>query len=158
LAFVRQRHGLPHGDLDRIQRQQTFLASMARVVLAGDTLTDSTKRNNLIAAIRKTTVLDRGWDIVGLARQLQGMGAGDIHFGTIPVVAISQHTAEDGDAVEVDPRQVQAFVQEQIDGMHYPDAMGLGTSTPAAFTLKGPPAPQAPLTGLQGSETVQCVN
>ena len=25
LAFVRQRHGLPHGDLDRIKRQQYFL-------------------------------------------------------------------------------------------------------------------------------------
>ena len=27
LAFVRQRHGLPHGDLDRIKRQQYFLSA-----------------------------------------------------------------------------------------------------------------------------------
>jgi LCP family protein required for cell wall assembly len=158
LAFVRQRHGLPHGDLDRIQRQQAFLASMARVVLSGDTLTDSAKRNNLIAAIKKTTVLDRGWDIVSFARQLQGMGAGDIHFSTIPVAAISQPTPHDGDAVEVDPQQVQAFVQEQIGNMRYPDAVWPELSAPAAFTLGGPPAPQAPVADPPGSGTGGCVN
>lgn len=37
LAFVRQRHGLPNGDLDRIARQQAFLSSMARTVLDAGT-------------------------------------------------------------------------------------------------------------------------
>ena len=36
LAFVRQRHGLPHGDLDRIKRQQYFLrAAFAKITSAG---------------------------------------------------------------------------------------------------------------------------
>ena len=35
LAFVRQRHGLPEGDLSRIRRQQVFLAAVADKVLAG---------------------------------------------------------------------------------------------------------------------------
>ncbi|MDN5918294.1 MAG: LCP family protein, partial [Pseudonocardia sp.] len=34
LAFVRQRHGLPDGDLDRVRRQQEFIASMAHTVLS----------------------------------------------------------------------------------------------------------------------------
>ncbi len=53
LAFVRQRHGLPGGDLDRARRQQVFLSSMAHTVLSSDTLTDSTKRNALVAAVDK---------------------------------------------------------------------------------------------------------
>ena len=35
LAFVRQRHGLPEGDLSRIRRQQVFLAAVADKILAG---------------------------------------------------------------------------------------------------------------------------
>ncbi|MGH3769945.1 MAG: LCP family protein, partial [Pseudonocardiaceae bacterium] len=38
LAFVRQRHGLPRGDLDRIVRQQAYLASLANKVLTAGTL------------------------------------------------------------------------------------------------------------------------
>ena len=43
LAFVRQRHGLPEGDLSRIRRQQVFLAAVAAKILSGGTLTDPAK-------------------------------------------------------------------------------------------------------------------
>jgi LCP family protein required for cell wall assembly len=69
LAFVRQRHGLPNGDLDRIKRQQAFMASMAKTVLSSGTLTDSTKLSALVAAIKNTVVLDNGFDIISFARQ-----------------------------------------------------------------------------------------
>ena len=48
LAFVRQRHGLPQGDLSRIRRQQVFLAAVADKILAGGTLTDPTKLSALV--------------------------------------------------------------------------------------------------------------
>ena len=40
LAFVRQRHGLPRGDLDRIVRQQAYMASLVSKVLSSGTLTN----------------------------------------------------------------------------------------------------------------------
>ncbi len=40
LAFVRQRHGLPEGDLSRIRRQQVFLAAVADKILSSGTLTN----------------------------------------------------------------------------------------------------------------------
>ena len=43
LAFVRQRHGLPNGDLDRIVRQQAFLGALANKVLSADMLTSPAK-------------------------------------------------------------------------------------------------------------------
>ncbi len=116
LAFVRQRYGLPNGDLDRIQRQHAFMAGMAKTVLSEGTLTDSTKLSNLIAAIKKAVVLDKGFDIITFAQQLQGISAGHLHFVTVPIVTISLHTPSDGDAVEVDPQQVQAYIQQQING------------------------------------------
>ena len=43
LAFVRQRHGLPLGDLDRVKRQQVFMASLAKTVTSSGTLTNPWK-------------------------------------------------------------------------------------------------------------------
>ncbi|MGH3924962.1 MAG: LCP family protein, partial [Pseudonocardiaceae bacterium] len=50
LAFVRQRHGLPRGDLDRVVRQQVFLASLANRVLSAGTLANPGRISELIAA------------------------------------------------------------------------------------------------------------
>ncbi|WP_326566128.1 LCP family protein [Amycolatopsis rhabdoformis] len=114
LQFVRQRHGLPNGDLDRIKRQQVFMASMAKTILSAGTLADPGKLGNLITAVKKAVVVDSGWDIVGFAQQLHGMSAGALKFVTVPVVNISLKTPSDGDAVEVDPKQVQQFVRQQL--------------------------------------------
>src|SRR5690606_30791260 len=43
LAFVRQRHGLPRGDLDRVVRQQVFMTGLVRKMLSTGTLTDPAK-------------------------------------------------------------------------------------------------------------------
>lgn len=111
LKFVRQRHGLLRGDLDRVVRQQVFMAGMASKVLSAGTLTDPGKLSNLVAAIQKSVVLNQGWDIFGFARQMKGLTGGKLEFRTIPVVNPDYTTPEDGSAVEVDPAQVHAFVQ-----------------------------------------------
>ncbi|MFI9383664.1 LCP family protein [Kutzneria sp. NPDC052558] len=125
LAFVRQRHGLPNGDLDRIRRQQAFMSSMAKTVLSAGTLANPGKLNDLIAAVKKAVVIDQGWDVLQFAQQLQGMSTGNIKFVTIPIVSITLQTPNDGDAVEVDPQQVQQFVRQTI---------GAATSTSGAPT------------------------
>ncbi|WP_018333834.1 LCP family protein [Actinomycetospora chiangmaiensis] len=126
LAFVRQRHGLPGGDLDRARRQQVFLSSMAHTVLGSDTLTDSTKRNALIDAVDKAVTVDRQLDVLDLATQLQGVSSGSIGFHTIPIVNASYDTKEDGEAVEVDPAAVQKYISDTVSGA------GQATPAPAA--------------------------
>jgi LCP family protein required for cell wall assembly len=116
LAFVRQRHGLPNGDLDRIKRQQAFMSSMAKTVLSAGTLANPGKLDNLIEAVKKAVVIDQGWDVLQFAQQLQGMSTGNIKFLTIPIVSITLQTPHDGDAVQVDPNQVQDFVKQTIAG------------------------------------------
>jgi LCP family protein required for cell wall assembly len=112
LAFVRQRHGLPHGDLDRVVRQQVFMAGLAKKVLSAGTLADPGKLNDLVNAIKKSVVLNQGWDILGFAQQMRGLTGGQIEFRTIPTVTIEYETPNDGVAVKVDPDQVRSFVQE----------------------------------------------
>ena len=113
LAFVRQRHGLT-SDLDRISRQQAFLAGMAKKVLSAGTFTDPSKLGSLVSAVQGSVVLDKGWDILSFAQQLRGMSSGAIAFATIPVQSLSLSTPSDGDAVKVDPAQVQQFVRTTI--------------------------------------------
>lgn len=112
LKFVRQRHELPNGDLDRIKRQQVFMAGLASTVLSGGTLTSPAKLSGLINAIKNAVVLDQGWDLLGFASQLKGMTGGGLHFQTIPTGRPDLPTPNDGQAVEVIPSQVKAFVQQ----------------------------------------------
>ncbi|MFJ1765463.1 LCP family protein [Amycolatopsis sp. NPDC088138] len=114
LAFVRQRHGLLNGDLDRIARQQAFLSGMAKTVLNAGTFTEPSKLNALVSAVQGAVVLDKGWDVLSFAQQLRGMTSGAIGFATIPVQSLSLATPSDGDAVKVDPGQVQQFVRTAI--------------------------------------------
>jgi LCP family protein required for cell wall assembly len=152
LAFVRQRYGLPNSDLDRIKRQQVFMASMAHEVLSAGVLTDKTKLDSLISAIQKSITLDQGWDVLSFAQQLQGMSAGQIEFQTIPIVNITYLTQSDGDAVEVNPSQVQQFVQTQVANADNPPQNTTAPTTKAA----APPA--APNTAANAGITAQVYN
>jgi LCP family protein required for cell wall assembly len=115
LAFVRQRHGLPNGDLDRIVRQQVFMSGMAKKVFSGDMLTPgSDTLDKLQAAISKSVVLSKDWDIMQFAQQMMGVTGGKVEFKTIPHGSIDLQTESDGSAVEIDPAEVEAFVSGLI--------------------------------------------
>lgn len=144
LAFVRQRHGLANGDLDRIARQQAFLSGMAKKVLSAGTFTEPSKLTSLVDAVQGSVVLDRGWDILSFAQQLRGMTSGAIAFATIPVQSLSLPTPSDGDAVKVDPAQVQQFVRTAISTPAVQAAAGDDTPggvKPVAATGTRAPAP-----------------
>ncbi|GDY31334.1 LCP family protein [Gandjariella thermophila] len=109
LSFVRQRHGLPGGDLDRIVRQQVFIGAMVRKVLAGGMLADPGKLSDLVGAVQRSVVLSQGWDLTSFAEQMQDLAGGKMQFRTIPVVGETT-VASDGDVLLVNPQQVRAFV------------------------------------------------
>ncbi|NIH81134.1 LCP family protein [Amycolatopsis viridis] len=142
LAFVRQRHGLPSGDLDRIARQQAFLSGMAQVVLGGGTFTDPSRLSALVDAVRQSVVLDQGWDVLTFAEQLHNLSAGAITFATIPVQSLSLSTPDDGDAVKVDPGQVRDFIAALLGGTG-PGTAGTST-TPTTAARQAADAAPAP--------------
>ncbi|MGZ4618495.1 MAG: LCP family glycopolymer transferase [Frankiaceae bacterium] len=92
LAFVRQRHGLPSGDLARIQRQQQFLGAVFRKASSGDTLFHPDRLLSLASSVTSSLTTDDGTsirDLVSLAERLRGKDAAKIHFATIPVRDLS---------------------------------------------------------------------
>jgi LCP family protein required for cell wall assembly len=86
LKFVRQRHGLPRGDFDRIIRQQTFIAGVLRKMLSENVLLDLGKQRELVQAAAQSLTVDRELDLMQLASQMQSVTAGSIDFQTIPYV------------------------------------------------------------------------
>ena len=121
LSFVRQRHDLPRGDLDRVTRQQAVMASLAHQVISGKTLSSPSTLNRLQDAVQRSVVLSDGWDIMDFVQQLQKLAAGNVAFATIPVLE-EDGWSDDGmqSVVRVDPSQVKEWVagllQDQDEG------------------------------------------
>ena len=110
LSFVRQRHDLPAGDLDRIVRQQAFMSQLVKKTLSAGTLADPSKLTALVDAARRSFVIDENWDFVDFALKLQDISGGDVRFETIPVTSIDSFTEWGESIVTADPEEVSEFV------------------------------------------------
>lgn len=111
LAFVRQRHGLPQGDLSRIRRQQVFLAAVSHKILSGGARPGAFSA--LVGVAQQSLVIDSGWDLLAFAQQASDIAAGNLQFLTIPTKG--NETNDRGDVVLVDRFDVHDYVQQRID-------------------------------------------
>jgi LCP family protein required for cell wall assembly len=143
LSFVRQRHNLPRGDLDREVRQQYFLSAAFRKVASAGTLLNPFKLQNLLHAVSSSLETDPGLDLLKFAEQFQNLSAGNVTFATIPVEG-TPTIYVGGNAVsivKVDPAAVQAFAQSVV-------------GPPSAYATAQIVAPaQVTVTVLNGSGT-----
>ncbi|OBF22162.1 transcriptional regulator, LytR family protein [Mycobacterium kubicae] len=129
LAFVRQRHGLENGDLDRTHRQQAFLSSVMHDLQDSGTFTNLDRLNSLMAVARKDVVLSAGWD-EGLFRRMGELAGGSVEFRTLPVV---RYDNIDGlDVNIVDPAAIKAEIAA---------AIGTAPPTSAPTTTVAKPSP-----------------
>jgi len=104
LEFVRQRYGLPLGDIDRIKRQQQFLASMMRKVESAGTLANPLKLNDFLDALTKSISVDSGMsagDLAKLAVKLKGLGTGNVVLTTMPLTGFSTQDGVSVDDIDV---------------------------------------------------------
>ena len=88
LAFVRQRKGLPNGDIDRIKRQQQFIGAIVRKVLSAGTLANPLKLNSVISVGTESLQVDESLDfdkLKDLALRFRNFNSGGVAFTTVPV-------------------------------------------------------------------------
>ncbi|MEV0245342.1 LCP family protein [Nocardia sp. NPDC050712] len=116
LSFVRQRHNLPRGDIDRIVRQQVFLAQLTNQMLSAKTLSNPMRLQELSDAVGRTVVLDGSWDVISFLKQLKDLSGGHVRFETIPVADLNGMTSNGESVVRVEPRMVKAFVSSLVAG------------------------------------------
>jgi LCP family protein required for cell wall assembly len=112
LAFVRQRHYLTNGDLDRTRRQQAFLTSAAHKLRAVGVFNDPGKLRKLIDVVKRDVVIDSGVDAFSFAQQTRALG-GNVDFVTLPI----DHYARDDSGQDiniVDVPKIQAMVRDLI--------------------------------------------
>lgn len=147
LAFVRQRHGLAMGDLDRTKRQQAFLAGATYKLNQAGTFTDPVKLMKLIDAAKQDVVTDRGWDLLSFVQQAKNLSGGNVEFVTLPIEGFGRnHGAEIN---VVDDMKIKRFIAERIGpgASASPSAPGAAASSPS-----GSPAP-APAPSRSSSGT-----
>jgi len=124
LAFVRQRHGLLNGDLDRTHRQQAFLDSVMQQLRTEGVLGDLTKINSLLSVARQYVITDSGWNLLDFASQMRSLTSGALSFHTLPIQGYE--TIDGQDANQVNPAYIQQLVQETF----YPAPRTPGSASP----------------------------
>jgi len=140
LAFVRDRKGLPGGDLDRIKDQQYFLAQLLHKVLSAGTLADPARLTGLLSAVVADLTVDQGFGLsqmTTLGSRLRHLDPAHVTFATLPVLSSAAVRVVHGlrvDVVLLDPaRTAQLFA-----GLHD------GTGHPAPGAAAGQPLTVAP--------------
>lgn len=114
LAFVRQRKGIPNGDLGRITRQQVFMSAAASKLMSAGTFTDPARLSGLLDAVSKSVVVDEKLDLAAFAGQARGLAGGNVEFATIPVTGVGARNERGQSIVTVDPAAVKAFVAQLL--------------------------------------------
>ncbi|MGY1773897.1 LCP family protein [Blastococcus sp. SYSU D00813] len=139
LRFVRQRHGLPRGDYDRIVRQQVFIAGVLRKMLSDDVLLDLGKQRQLVEAASQALTVDQDLDLFSLAAQMQSVTEGSIEFQTVPYVGDERDEQgrsiirlEDEDTLHAFFAQLSAEPESPAEEPAEPPA----TVDPSAVTLE----------------------
>ena len=88
LAYVRQRHGLPNGDFDRIKRQQNFMRALMRKVLSGGGLATPSAATRTVGSVVEYLTVDDSLDtdaLLRLAWTVRNLEVSDVAFLTIPL-------------------------------------------------------------------------
>ncbi|MDT0263208.1 LCP family protein [Jatrophihabitans lederbergiae] len=134
LAFVRQRHGLPAGDLDRIKRQQYFLSAVFRKLTSGGTLLNPFKLQHLLNAVTSSLTMDQSLDPAKLAQQMQNLSAGNVTFTTIPLAGEDPNSPV-GDVVLVNTAAVPGFISSLIGGQPAKAPQSPTTADPKTVTV-----------------------
>ncbi len=108
LSFVRQRDGLPNGDLDRTHRQQAFIDSVMHQLRTQGVLGDLTKVAALLSVAKRYVITDAGWNLLDFASQMRSLTSGNLVFRTLPIKGFATIDGQDANVVSVP--EIQSIV------------------------------------------------
>lgn len=88
LLYVRQRYGLPGGDLDRVRRQQVFLRRLLEASLHAEMRKDPAQLYDFLETVTQHVSVDEGWSVNEMRRlvfSLRNLRTAQIRYVTAPV-------------------------------------------------------------------------
>ena len=130
LAFVRQRHGLPNGDLDRTHRQQAFITGVITKFRTQGLFGDLGKLKGLLGVAQKDVVIDSGWDVLGFLPQAKALTGGHITFHTLPIEGYAMRNSQSVNLIDIPT--VQKFTHD----LFYPAPKSTASPSPSSSTTK----------------------
>ncbi|GAA1271508.1 LCP family protein [Kitasatospora nipponensis] len=143
LSFVRQRHNLANGDLDRTHRQQAFIASVVARLKKQGVIGDLGQMQKLLDVVHKDVVTDDRWNVLDFAQQAPNLSGGHVVANTLPITGFA---TVNGEAVnKVDPVQIKRIVQQLTSRDSAPGANVADGSAPAPATPGSPAAGAEPI-------------
>jgi LCP family protein required for cell wall assembly len=138
LAFVRQRHGLANGDLDRIRRQQYFIRAVLGQVTSSGTLLNPIRLTNFLEQATSAVTVDQGLSLdqlKNLAVRLRHLDPAHVTFQTLPISGRNPYYPGVGDVLLVDRAKADAmfapFRAEQASPSSSPSQAPAVTVPPA---------------------------
>jgi LCP family protein required for cell wall assembly len=107
LAFVRQRHGLANGDLDRTRRQQAVIDSVIHQMKTQGILSDIPALESLLSTAKQYVITDKGWDLIDFASEMRSLTAKDLVFQTLPITGYATIDGQDDNTINVPAIQAE---------------------------------------------------
>jgi LCP family protein required for cell wall assembly len=170
LEFVRQRHSLPQGDIDRTQRQQAVIDYVLFQLKHEGMLSDVSRLGSLMSVAKNYMQTSAGWNLLQFAGEMDALTPGNLSMSTLPSTA-GPNIPGIGSVNDVDVPTIQRIVQQafnsQPDGITTPAPTsnaraGTGSSGKASTskdsTTKKAPAKPAATTPPASSITVDVYN
>ena len=147
LAFVRNRHTVPGGDVGRTYRQQAVIDFVLNNLKTGGVLSDVSKLNSLLSSAKEWVQLPRDWNLVQFGGEISGLTPSSIKLTTLPTTGAETAPNGVGAVSTVDIPTLQRIVQQAFSA---PPEAGITkaassgrSSTSSAKKASAKPAPTA---------------
>jgi LCP family protein required for cell wall assembly len=136
LAFVRQRHNLTNGDLDRTHRQQAVIDYVIWKLEHQGVLTDLGQLQQLITVAQQYLITDRSWNLLDFISEMKSLTGKNLTFATLPITGYATIDGQSANVVNT------AYIKQVVYNTFYPPA------TPK-------PAPKKAVKGSSGALAVR---
>src|SRR5215469_592797 len=130
LAFVRQRHNLANGDLDRTHRQQAVIDYVIWKLEHQGVLTDLAQLSPLLTVAKQYLITDNGWNLLEFLSEMKSLTGKNLTFTTLPIVGYQNINGQAVNVVNTD------YIKQVVHQAFYPPPTHKATAKKPA-TAKG---------------------
>ena len=116
LAFVRQRHNLINGDLDRTHRQQAVIDYVVWKLKHQGVLTDLGQIQQLLTVARQYVITDHSWNLLEFLPEMQSLSGKNLTFKTLPITGYQTIDGQSANVVNTD------YIKKVVHEAFYPPA------------------------------------
>src|SRR6516162_8148085 len=101
LAFVRQRHNLANGDLDRTHRQQAVIDYVIWKLEHQGVLTDLGQLNSLLDVAKQYVITDADWNLPLFATEMHALTGKNFSFQTAKIAGYQTINGQAANAIDI---------------------------------------------------------